>query len=70
MDEYITPNYETIGTKEKRDITELYTSTLLNAFTKQDYIDAIAIMQRVIERLEEQRHVRNILFPVSHQERH
>lgn len=56
MDEYITPNYETIGIDEQRKIRELYTSTLLNAFTQQDYIDAISLMQRVIERLEEQNH--------------
>lgn len=52
MDEYITPNYETIGADEQRKIRELYTSTLLNAFTQQDYIDAIALMLRVVERLE------------------
>ena len=52
MDEYITPNYKTIGTVEKRKIRELYTSSLLNAFTQQDYIDAIALIGRVIDRLE------------------
>lgn len=52
MDDYITPNYETIGADKQRKICELYTSTLLNAFTQQDYIDAIALMGRVIERLE------------------
>ena len=52
MDDYITPNYETIGIDEQRKIRELYTSTLLNAFTQQDYIDAIALIGRVIKRLE------------------
>lgn len=52
MDEYITPNYKTIGTVEKRKIRELYTSFLLNAFTQQDYLDAIALIGRVIDRLE------------------
>lgn len=52
MDEYITPDYETIGIEEKRRISELYTSALLNAFTQQDYIDAISLMQRVVKRLE------------------
>lgn len=52
MDEYITPNYETIGVDEQRKIRELYTSTLLNAFTHQDYIDAIVLIGRVIKRLE------------------
>lgn len=53
MDEYITLNYKTIGTVEQRKIRELYTSSLLNAFTQQDYLDAIALMGRVIDRLEE-----------------
>lgn len=52
MDEYITPNYKTIGTVEQRKIRELYTSSLLNAFTQQDYLDAIALIGRVIDRLE------------------
>ena len=52
MDEYITPNYKTIGTVEQRKIRELYTSSLLNAFTQQDYLDAIALTGRVIDRLE------------------
>ena len=52
MDEYITPNYETISTKQKRDLTELMQSSLLNAFTEQDYYDVLYVFQRVIERLE------------------
>ena len=52
MDEYITPNYETISTKQKRDLTELMQSSLLNAFTEQDYYDVLFVFQRVIERLE------------------
>lgn len=52
MDEYITLNYKTIGTVEQRKIRELYTSSLLNAFTQQDYLDAIALIGRVIDRLE------------------
>ena len=52
MDEYITPNYETISTKQKRDLAELMQSSLLNAFTEQDYYDVLSVFQRVIERLE------------------
>jgi len=52
MDEYITLNYKTIGAVEQRKIRELYTSSLLNAFTQQDYLDAIALIGRVIDRLE------------------
>lgn len=54
MADYITPNYETIGIVEQRKIRELYTSSLLNAFTQQDYLDAIALMGRVVDRLEAQ----------------
>lgn len=57
MADYITPNYETIGIVEQRKIRELYTSSLLNAFTQQDYLDAIALMGRVIDRLEAQENV-------------
>ena len=52
MDEYITPNYETISTKQKRDLMELMQSSLLNAFSEQDYCDILSVFQRVIERLE------------------
>lgn len=54
MDEYITPNYETISTKQKRDLVELMQSSLLNAFSEQDYCDILSVFQRVIERLESQ----------------
>lgn len=54
MNEYITPNYETIGVVEQRKIRELYTSSLLNAFTNEDYLKAIALIARVVDRLEEQ----------------
>ena len=52
MEEYITPNYETISTKQKRDLMELMQSSLLNAFSEQDYCDILSVFQRVIERLE------------------
>lgn len=52
MDDYITPNYETIGVVEQRKIRELYTSSLLNAFTHEDYLQAIALIGRVMDRLE------------------
>lgn len=52
MDEYITPNYETISTKQKRDLVELMQSSLLNAFAEEDYNDILKVFQRVIERLE------------------
>ena len=54
MNEYITPNYETIGVAEKRKIVELYTSSLINAFTYEDYLKAIALIGNVIDRLETQ----------------
>ena len=52
MSEYITPNYETISVIQKRDLNELMGSSLLNAFSEQDYFDVIQIFNRVIERLE------------------
>lgn len=52
--EWITPNYETISTSEKRQLCELMNSTLLNAFSRQDFMDVLAVFQRVIERLEGQ----------------
>lgn len=52
MEEYITPNYETISTKQKRDLMELMQSSLLNAFSEEDYNDILKVFQRVVERLE------------------
>lgn len=52
--EWITPNYETISVAEKRQLCELVNSTLLNAFSRQDFIDVLSVFQRVIERLEVQ----------------
>lgn len=54
MDEYITPNYETISTSQKRQLCELMGSSLLNAFSEQDFIDVLKIFERVIDRLETQ----------------
>ena len=50
--EWITPNYETISTEEKRQICELLNSTLLNGFSRQDFMDVLAVFRRVIDRLE------------------
>ena len=52
MSEYITPNYATISVIQKRELIELMNSSLLNAFSEQDYYDVLAIFQRIIERLE------------------
>lgn len=52
MSEYITPNYETISVIQKRELIELMNSSLLNAFSEQDYYDVFAIFQRIIDRLE------------------
>ena len=52
MSEYITPNYETISVIHKRNLMELVGSSLLNAFSEQDYFDVLRIFDRVIERLE------------------
>lgn len=52
--EWITPNYETISTSEKRQLCELMNSTLLNAFSQQDFFDVLNVFRRVVERLEAQ----------------
>jgi hypothetical protein len=52
MDEYISPNYDTISTKQKRELLELMQSSLLNAFSEEDYNDILKVFQRIIERLE------------------
>ena len=52
MNECITPDYETISVIQKRNLIELMNSSLLNAFSEQDYYDVLAIFQRIIERLE------------------
>ena len=52
MSEYITPNYETISVIQKRELMELMSSSLLNAFSEQDYFDVLQIFSRVVERLE------------------
>lgn len=52
MNEYITPNYETISVIQKRELMVLMKSSLLNAFSEQDYYDVLKIFQRIIERLE------------------
>lgn len=52
--EWITPNYETISAAEKRHLCELMNSTLLNAFSQQDFMDVLAVFRRVIARLEEE----------------
>lgn len=53
MDDYITPNYDTISTKQRRDLMELMGSSLLNGFTEEEYIDVLRVLQRVVVRLEE-----------------
>ena len=52
MSEYITPNYETISVMQKRELMELMSSSLLNAFSEQDYFDVLQIFSRVVDRLE------------------
>lgn len=52
MSDHITPNYETIGTAEKRKLHELMQSSLLNAFSSDDYVQVVMVFKRVAERLE------------------
>ena len=52
MSEYITPNYETISVIQKRELMELMSSSLLNAFSEHVYFAVLQIFSRVIKRLE------------------
>lgn len=52
IEEYIEVRYPTIGVMEKRRIAELARSSLVNAFTLDDYLAFMAIFKRVVERLE------------------
>lgn len=54
MEEYITPNYETISVIQKRNLMELMNSSLLNAFSEGDYYDVLNIFNRIIKRLEQE----------------
>lgn len=54
-DEYITPKYGTITAEEKRKLLEMMNSSLIHAFTKEDYYAVIAVLRRVVDRLEEQK---------------
>lgn len=53
-DEYIVPKYETITAEEKRKLLEMMNSSLLHAFTREDYYAVLAVIRRVVDRLEEQ----------------
>lgn len=50
--EYITPKYETISAEEKRKLLELFNSSLIHAFSRQDCMDVIAVFRRIVDRLE------------------
>ena len=54
MNEYITPKYETIGVAEKRKLHELMQSSLLNAFSYDDYVQIVMVFNRVVERLDDE----------------
>lgn len=53
-DEYIVPKYETITAEEKRKLLEMMNSSLLHAFTREDYYAVLAVIRRVVDRLEGQ----------------
>lgn len=54
-DEYITPKYKTITAEEKRKLLEMMNSSLIHAFTREDYCAVIAVLRRVVDRLEKQK---------------
>lgn len=53
--EYITPQYETITAAEKRKLLELFNSSLIHAFSLQDYLDVMAVLKRIVDRLVQKR---------------
>ena len=53
-DEYITPKYDTITAEEKRKLLEMMNSSLLHAFTREDYYAVLAVIRRAVDRLEGQ----------------
>lgn len=50
-EEYITVDYPTISTVQKRRLMELCSSSLVNAFKLDDYLAIIAVFQRVYRRI-------------------
>ena len=50
--EYIEVDYETITNKEKRELRALINSVLLNGFTREDFDDVLAVIARVVGRIE------------------
>lgn len=52
--EYITPQYETISSVEKRKLLELINSSLIHAFSRQDFFDVMAVFKRIVDRLEKE----------------
>lgn len=52
--EYITPKYETITALEKRKLLELINSSLIHAFSRQDFFDVMAVFKRIVDRLEQE----------------
>ena len=52
--QYITPNYETITAVEKRKLLEIINSSLIHAFSRQDYLDVIQVFNRIVDRLEQE----------------
>ena len=51
-EEYITVDYTTISTVQKRRLMELCSSTLINAFNVDDYMSVLSVFKNVIDRLE------------------
>lgn len=50
--EYITVNYPTISTVQKRRLMELCSSSLVNGFNFDDYMAVLAVFRGVVDRLE------------------
>ena len=54
MDEdYIEVDYETITNTEKRRLLQMMNSPIINGFTTEDYVDVLAVIGRVVKRIQD-----------------
>lgn len=52
-EDYIEINYKTITNAEKRKLLQMMNSPIINGFTTEDYIDVIAVIGRVVKRIQD-----------------
>lgn len=47
MNDYITPNYETITKEQKETLLQLMNSTIINGFNDQDFRDVLSVISNI-----------------------